>query len=171
MRLFKIFKAADFGLQGFLGAHVEIERKYLLKSLPPNAFGLGGSTIEQGWLPGKMGRKRLRRTVRGEEEWFTQTVKWGKGLRRLEFEKDLSRERFFRLWPLTEGSRVRKKRYPISEGQYTWELDEFLDRDLCLAEIEFASLDAHIEVPKWLEPYIVREVTDEEGFTNMSLAF
>lgn len=167
---FKSLVNAELGLRECFGSNVEIERKYLLKGLPPKVAGLSGSVIEQGWLPGVTVRKRLRRTVRGQEEGFTRTVKLGKGLRRLEFEEDIAPEIFFRLWPQTEGSRVVKKRYEIPEGQHTWEIDEFLDRDLHLAEVEFSSIDVQIEIPEWLEAHVIREVTEELEFTNMSLA-
>jgi CYTH domain-containing protein len=88
----------------------------------------------------------------------------------LEFEENIAPEIFFRLWPRTKGSRVVKKRYLISEGKHTWEIDEFLDRKLYLAEVEFSSIDVQVEIPEWLAAHMIREVTEEHEFTNMSLA-
>jgi len=39
---------------------VEIERKYLLRGLPEAALGVEPIEIEQGWLPGRKVRERLR---------------------------------------------------------------------------------------------------------------
>jgi adenylate cyclase len=74
------------------------------------------------------------------------------------------------LWPLTEGRRVRKRRHRVREGERQWEIDEFLDRDLFLAEVELPSTDAPVELPDWLRPHVVREVTTEDEYKNENLA-
>jgi CYTH domain-containing protein len=74
------------------------------------------------------------------------------------------------MWPLTEGRRLRKRRYAIVDGPLTWQIDEFLDRPLVLAEVELPSESVIVEPPTWLAPVVVREVTNEPDFTNASLA-
>jgi len=66
--------------------------------------------------------------------------------------------------------RLRKRRYLVSDGTLVWEVDEFLDRALVLAEIELPTANTEVTVPEWLAPSIVREVTDEPAFTNLRLA-
>ncbi len=157
-------------LEGSDADSVEIERKYLLDALPAVCQTATSVLIEQGWLPGKKVRERLRR-VRGRDgERFVRTVKLGSGVKRAEFEEPVSRPVFEQLWPLTEGCRVIKRRYKIPAGELTWEIDEFLDRDLVLAEIELPHVDTEVELPDWLAPALVREVTDEDEFTNLRLA-
>jgi CHAD domain-containing protein/CYTH domain-containing protein len=151
------------------GPAVEIERKYLLKSLPMRARRSPRLLIEQGWLPGASLQERIRRTESPEGERFFRCVKQGVGLRRTEIEEETSRELFERLWPLTEGRRIRKLRHRVPDGKLVWEVDEFLDRDLVLAEVELTG-DAKPRLPRWLEPAVVREVTGDPRYLNVNLA-
>lgn len=153
------------------GAPLEIERKYLLRGCPPEAAVVPGIRIEQGWLPGKTLRERLRRsTYPTGVSRHTRTVKIGGGISRIELEEDTERILFDALWPLTAARRVNKRRHAIREGRYTWEIDVFTDRDLVLAEVELKSESERPELPKWLAHWVIREVTGEANFFNTSLA-
>ncbi|HET8623403.1 MAG TPA: CHAD domain-containing protein [Gemmatimonadales bacterium] len=148
----------------------EIERKYLLTALPAEAATVEPIEIDQGWLPGERLVERLRRLRwNGSEAWF-RTVKAGAGLERLEVEEATSAEVFDGIWPLTDGRRVRKRRYRIPAGDLVWEIDQFLDRDLVLAEVELPATDTPVVPPEWLQPYLVREVTGEPEYENRHLA-
>jgi len=149
---------------------LEIERKFLLDA--PPAFDRPDSVaeIEQGYLPGERLVERLRRiTTEGKEE-LLRTMKEGTGVTRLEIEEPVPPELFARLWPMTEGRRIRKRRHKVKDGDLTWEIDEFLDRDLVLAEVELSSPSDEVTPPDWLRPHIVREVTDEAEYSNYRLA-
>ena len=75
------------------------------------------------------------------------------------------------MWQLTQGRRLHKRRYSIRESDdLVWEVDEFLDRDLVLAEIELATEDTLFELPPWLQDVLDREVTDEPEYSNARLA-
>jgi adenylate cyclase len=149
----------------------EIERKYLLSGCPPEAAAVPGTRIEQGWIPGRVLRERLRRsTYPTGVSRYTRTVKAGGGLERIELEEDTERALFDVLWPLTTERRVRKRRHAIREGKYTWEIDVFTDRDLVLAEVEMKSVEEHPTLPPWLAPWVVREVTGERQFFNAYMA-
>jgi CYTH domain-containing protein len=52
----------------------------------------------------------------------------------------------------------------------TWELDDFKNRDLVLAEIELESEDEPVTFPPWLAPVVEREVTGEVAYQNINLA-
>ncbi|HEU5169766.1 MAG TPA: CHAD domain-containing protein [Gemmatimonadales bacterium] len=148
----------------------EIERKYLLSGLPPVAGAVPPLEIEQGWLPGERLVERLRwLRSNGSDAWF-RTIKAGVGLTRLEVEEETSREFFAGMWPLTEGRRIRKRRYRVPDGQLVWEIDEFVDRELVLAEIELPAPTVAAPPPEWLAPYVVREVTGEPEYLNQNLA-
>ena len=151
-------------------ADIEIERKYLLSGMPPSLEGQPFREIEQGYIPGERLHERVRRVRKDGTEWYVRTVKVGSGIRRIELQEDTDRETFEVLWPLTEGRRVIKRRYRVPEGGLTWEVDEFTDRDLVLAEIELPSEDVKPRLPDWIAPYVVREVTDESEYLNMNLA-
>lgn len=149
---------------------IEIERKYLLRGLPPAAREVAPLEIQQGYLPGTRLVERLREVRKnGTAAWF-RTVKSGAGISRFELEEETSRELFERIWPLTAGRRVAKRRYPVPAGELTWEIDEFLDRDLVLAEVELPAVDAPVEPPEWLAPYVVRDVTGDPAYANSRLA-
>lgn len=149
---------------------VEIERKYLLKKLPPNAKKATRVRIEQGWIPGEKLHERVRRATADGREVYYRTVKLGRGLKRVEVEEETTAEIFEVLWPLTEGKRVHKTRYLIEEGKKIWEVDAFEDRELFLAEIELEDEKEEVELPRWLAPYVEREVTDDSEYTNINLA-
>jgi CYTH domain-containing protein len=52
----------------------------------------------------------------------------------------------------------------------TWSIEQFLDRDLVLAQVQLAGEETALPVPEWLEPYVVREVTGEREYSNRALA-
>lgn len=153
------------------GVPMEIERKFLLTACPPEAEVVAGTKIEQGWIPGRTLRERLRRsTYPTGVVRYTRTVKIGRGISRVELEEDTDRQLFDSLWPLTASARVRKRRHAIREGAYTWEIDVFTDRNLVLAEVELSSADESPEIPSWLAKFVVREVTGEAEYVNSNLA-
>jgi adenylate cyclase len=150
---------------------MEIERKYLLRGCPPEAAVVAGTRIEQGWMPGRVLRERLRcSTYPTGVSRFTRTVKAGSGLARIELEEDTTRTLFDVLWPLTAAARVRKRRHAIREGGYTWEIDVFTDRELVLAEVELSSVRENPPLPSWLAEWVVRDVTGEREYYNSTLA-
>jgi CHAD domain-containing protein/CYTH domain-containing protein len=150
----------------------EIERKYLLKRMPAIRAleGVELLEIDQGYIPGERLAERVRRTRRGGDVKYYRTVKLGKGISRMELEEETTERIFRRLWPLTRGRRVRKQRYKVKDGGFTWEVDRFRDRRLVLCEVELPTEDTHAEPPKWLRREIVRDVTGEDEFTNINLA-
>lgn len=150
----------------------EIERKFLLSRLPDLPAGASSIEIEQGYLPGEHLLERLRHTNmdEGEEHWF-RTVKVEDGLSRIELEEEGHAELCEAMWPFTEGHRLRKRRHSVREdGDHVWEVDEFLDRALVLAEVELSSEHDEVMPPRWLRDVLVREVTDEREFSNAELA-
>ena len=150
---------------------LEIERKFLLRECPPSARSIEPSRIEQGWLPGKIIKERLRRLTRPDGRVICfRTIKYGRLQSRVELEEETPGDLFDLLWPLTRQARVRKHRHTVSEGHRHWEIDVFDDRDLVLAELELKSEDEKFAVPSWLAPYIVREVTGEKAYLNTELA-
>src|SRR5437016_5663261 len=121
----------------------EIERKYLLRALPDGVARHPSAVLDQGYIPGSQVRERVRR-MREDADGsvrYIRTVKLGSGIERFEFEEDTTDVFFAAVWPLTEGRRIRKRRYRVPGDGGVWEVDEFLDRDLVLAEIELTSVD------------------------------
>lgn len=148
----------------------EIERKYLLRGVPARATAAPVADIEQGYLPGTRLIERVRRIRAGCTTRYYRTVKLGTGVERIQVEEETTREVFDVLWTLTAGKRIRKRRYTVSTPDGDWEIDDFIDRPLVLAEIELPRADIPVEIPGWLAPVVEREVTEEPGFTNYELA-
>ena len=157
----------------------EIERVYLLTSLPELPPQAAAWRIEQGYLPdppagsqpGTFYEGRLRRKVSPEgKEAFVHTVKSGKGLVREETERDLEASEFAAQWPQTEGRRICKTRYKVAEGGLVWEIDAFDELPLVMAEVELESADQAVELPAWLAPHVVRELTEDPRYRNFALA-
>ena len=96
--------------------------------------------------------------------------KTGTGLVRQESETQITAVSFNQQWPATIGRRVCKKRHRIPAEDLVWEIDEFADFSLVLAEVELPTTDHHFEIPKWLAPYILQEVTLDSRYRNYNLA-
>ena len=170
-RFFGLADALADGVAALVDRDQEIERKFLLTGLPSLQAGEPPVEIEQGYLPGERVVERVRRISSEDGVELVRTVKEGSGLTRIEVEEPVSLEVFERLWPLTEGRRLRKRRYRVPEGGLTWTVDEFLDRDLVLAEVELSSgAPIDVELPAWLRPHVEREVTEDEAYSNFKLA-
>lgn len=149
----------------------EIERKFLLRGLPAGVERYPSVVIDQGYVPGTAVRERVRRTQDGATLRYYRTVKVGSGVERFEFEEETTDTFFVAVWPLTAGHRVRKRRYMVPSGNRVWEIDEFLDRDaFALAEIELERADEPVVPPPQIAAVIVRDVTDEPGFSNYRLS-
>jgi CYTH domain-containing protein len=151
-------------------ANREVERKFLLTGLPPLDGAEAPVDIEQGYLPGEHLIERLRRIQSPEGVALVRTVKEGSGLTRMEVEEPVTPGVFDQFWPLTEGRRLRKRRHRIADGNLVWEIDQFLDRDLVLAEVELPGPATEVSLPSWLRPHVLREVTDDAAYTNSQLA-
>lgn len=152
-------------------AAVEIERKFLVErpaELPDDLGRHLSERIDQGYIALEEGVEvRVRR--RGTRAFLT--IKSSGARTRLEEELEIDDARFGRLWPLTEGRRVRKTRtyVPIGDG-LTVELDVYAGahEGLVVAEVEFTTEPAAdaFEPPPWLG----REVTDDPRYKNRALA-
>ena len=145
---------------------MEVERKFLVPD-PPDLDGTESDEIEQGYLAiGADGEVRLRR--KGEK--LVLTAKRGAGISREEAEVELDRQAFERLWPLTEGRRLHKRRHLIPHGDLTIEVDVYEGNleGLVVAEIEFSSEGEarRFDPPDW----IGAEVTGDERYLNETLA-
>jgi CHAD domain-containing protein/CYTH domain-containing protein len=153
----------------------EIERKYLLRFVPEKARDSRWVEIAQGYLPGSKLQERIRRVSvnhgsGGKDVHYYRTMKLGEGVTRTEVEEETTEAIFLAMWPLTKRRRLRKRRFEVDVDGLTWEIDEFKNRDLVLAEVELDSEDDEVTFPDWLAPAVQREVTGEPEFLNINLA-
>jgi adenylate cyclase len=146
---------------------VEIERRFLVAS--PDAIPDASEVrqVAQGYLAVTEDTEvRVRRL--GEKAFLT--VKRGHGEVRDEEEVELSSEQFDVLWPLTEGSRIEKRRHYVEQDGLTFEVDVFGAQlqGLILAEVEFPCEEkcSRFEAPEWLG----EDVTGDARYESQSLA-
>lgn len=144
---------------------IERERRYLVASLP-DALAQP-ATIVQGYLVTSPVSVRVRR-IDGRH---VLTIKAGSGRVRTEIERDLDADEFEALWDQARELRIAKRRHRIDlPGGLVAELDLF-DGDLAgrrLVEVEFPDDESadRFTPPPWFG----REVTDDNRYTNSSLA-
>jgi adenylate cyclase len=148
---------------------VEIERKFLVDRAPGDLDAHPSAQVDQGYLA--ITEDGLEVRIRRYGSQSTLTIKSGGTQERLEEEIEIDERRFRSLWPLTEGKRIRKRRYRIPAGNgLQIELDVYGDAltGLVTAEVEFdsAAAAAAFTAPGWLG----RDVTDDPRYKNKRLA-
>lgn len=149
------------------GDIMEIERKYLIDSIPFNPDEYPFSVIEQAYL---CTSPTIR--IRREDDQFYLTYK-SKGLMaREEYNLPLTEESYRHLLTKTDGRVLTKKRYriPLENTAYTIELDCFTGHfeGLILAEVEFPTKEEALsfQPPSWFG----RDVTFTGEYQNSRLA-
>lgn len=144
----------------------EIERKFLVDEVPEDLDIDSREEIAQGYLATGDHQVRLRR--QGDRPLLT--AKRGHGLVRDEVEVPLEEESFEKLWPLTEGRRLKKERLTATVDGRTVTVDVYRGplAGLIVVEAEFEDLDAAraFSPPQWF----VRELTDDASYSNQRLA-
>jgi CHAD domain-containing protein/CYTH domain-containing protein len=148
----------------------EIERRFLLRRVPATAQAFALQEIEQGWLPGTRVVERIRPIRRADLPVTYRTSKWATGSASTSPHGEVDEALFEEIWPLTAGRRVAKRRHVVSDYGLQWEIDEYLDRDLVMADVAVSDGGGTVVLPEWLQPYVVREVTGEREYTNRALA-
>jgi CYTH domain-containing protein len=150
---------------------LEVERVFLLRGMP-DVGAAERWRIEQGYLAGDEGvGGRLRRTTLPDGSVVHHhTQKQGVGLVRIEREAEISCEAFDAHWSATRGRRISKVRHRVPCDGLLWEIDQFSDMPLVLAEVELPSEHHPMRIPSWLEHLVVREVTEDGRYRNFMLA-
>lgn len=144
---------------------MEIERKFLIDTLPENLSQYPFRQLEQGYLCTEP-VVRIRR----EDDNYYLTYK-SKGLMvREEYNLPLTRQAYEHLLPKTDGIVISKKRYLIPLNELTIELDVFEEElaPLLLAEVEFETEEeANAFVPpEWFG----EDVTYSTEYHNSTLS-
>ncbi|MDQ2867619.1 MAG: adenylate cyclase [Verrucomicrobiota bacterium] len=151
-----------------MGVLHEIERKFLLLTLPRYLRRHRHREIKQGYLAAKRDGTQVR--VRKAGERYTLTFKRGRGLAREEYETRIAPAQFAVLWPATKGRRLRKTRYDVPYEGHIIEIDIYrgINHGLVVAEVEFRNMKAYarFQPPDWFG----REVTGRARYSNVRLA-
>src|SRR5256714_6989669 len=146
----------------------EIERKFLLKELPPGLNRFRSHVIAQGYLASEPVGRHVRLRKKGKTA--SLTFKVGRSAHREEREIKLTPKQFAALWPATAGRRLRKVRYDIPWRNLVIEIDVYRGKHsgLVVAEVEFPDLATCREFKP--TPWVGREVTGQKRYSNVRLA-
>jgi adenylate cyclase len=132
----KWFHSPDFfkpfgGIESFFHRHnykmSEIKQGYIRELPYPKE--VAAIVKLSGFIPSEI-------RIRQKGSLFLITLKSEAAYSRQEFETSISEGTFHSLWPLTEGSRIHKKRLKVENKGFFFEFDLFDDPDLILAEVE-----------------------------------
>lgn len=147
---------------------LEIERKFLVRSLAFKALAFNSSRIKQGYLNSDVERTtRIR--VRDKEAFITVKGKSSEnGMSRFEWEKQIEISEAESLLILCEPGIIDKSRFLVDVDRHTFEVDVFYGENegLLLAEIELNSEDENFTKPNWLG----EEVTGNNKYYNSYLS-
>ncbi len=136
-----------------------------------------GVYIDQGYLPLSLGVVTARildmdyafqpveARVRKQGRQYFFTLKSEGHEARGEKEREIGTDLFFELWEKTLGKRIRKKRLKRRYGENCLEFDDYMDRDLLVAEIEVTTLEQAVA----LAP-LGKDVTSDPRYKNKNLA-
>lgn len=147
---------------------VEIERKFLVKN---NSFIVESDSvlsIKQGFLNSNKNRVVRVRILDNLGYLTIKGISSKDGTSRYEWEKEIAINEADELLKLCEKGVIIKKRYLVSKGKHTFEIDVF-DGDntgLIVAEIELDAAEETFTTPNWLG----EEVTGDARYYNSALS-
>ena len=156
---------------------LEIERKFLieypdielLKELSKGNF----SDISQTYLVGEKGTsERVRARTRDGVTVYTHNTKIKlSAMKRIELEDEVSKEEYEELIKRADPKcrTIEKVRYCVEFDGFEFEIDVFpFWSDKAFMEVEMPSEDTMVNLPDFVK--IIREVTDDNRYTNHALA-
>ncbi|MFT0714132.1 CYTH domain-containing protein [Flagellimonas lutimaris] len=148
--------------------HLEIERKFLVKSDGFRQKATSQTRIVQGFLNTDPDRT-VRVRIKGDKGFLTvKGASNESGTTRFEWETEITASEAANLIDLCEAGILEKIRFELPFGNHLYEVDEFLgeNKGLVLAEIELNHEDERFEKPDWLG----EEVTGQVQYYNSQLS-
>ena len=157
---------------------LEIERKFLLKSMP-DVEPIEKIIIDQWYWKNPSGTWERARTwhsnIHGKSWIHTIKKSVSKGVN-IEDEKNLTEEEFKKFIAKCkqagqEAKFISKQRWIYPHNDLKWEVDRF-DKNHCLiiAEIEIPKKSFKIEIPHFIQEKLIVEVTGIKQFSNRNLS-
>jgi CHAD domain-containing protein len=144
-------------------------RLFLLSGLPAEVKRYPVEDVSEGWIVDRGLRDHLVKVVAGDNEHrrrIVERVPDGEVL----VEQSVGEEVFQRLWRLTRGRRLRRRRYAVAADEHpAWRIDKLAGSNLVLGAVE-AAPDGTPPAPDWIARLLVRDVTDDPAFASVALA-
>ena len=145
---------------------MEIERKYLISSIPEDLLPYKCRLIEQGYLS----TNPVVRVRKDNDEYYL-TYKGNGLLAREEANLPLTKESYEHLIQKADGNIITKHRYEIPDGTgKTIELDIFdgVFKGTIVAEVEFESIE---EANSYIAPsWFIQDVTNDPQYHNSNMS-
>ncbi len=148
--------------------HLEIERKFLVKSKTYRERASSSKRMVQGFLNTDPDRTVRVRIKENKGYLAVKGASNETGTTRFEWEIEIDIAEATNLIDLCEGTILEKVRYVVPFGGHLFEVDEFLgeNKGLVIAEIELQHEDEAYEKPDWLG----EEVTGDIRYYNSQLS-
>lgn len=150
----------------------EIEKKFLIYSIPETVDILETKEIHQTYLALGDEELRVRKAIKNGKEKYTLTIKRGSGLVREEIETEISSSTYEQLLSSTNKKPLIKTRNvaKLISGcmEYNVEIDTYQNiTGLIVAEIEFPTETAanNFTAPEWFGD----DVTEIKDYKNQNL--
>lgn len=161
----------------------EYERKFLLSRIPPKKVmvdNLGDihrngitKAIKQYYLTKDGSRFRIIDNIFGTDYELIRKKKIENG-HNVEIINNLTKRSIITLKNLVKDNEytnsISKFRYEFTYQNNKFCIDDFDNITLAILEVETPSMDSDIKFPKWLEGYIICEVTNLGELSNQNLA-
>ena len=145
---------------------MEIERKFLVKNIPPVLDNCNKRYIEQAYL---CTSPTVR--VRRDNDDYYLTYKGSGMIAREEYNLPLTKDSYEHLIKKADGNIITKKRYEIPDGNgYTIELDIFEGafNGTVIAEVEFNTIE---EADNYIMPeFFTEDVTNNPEYHNSNMS-
>jgi CYTH domain-containing protein len=160
-----------------MGKMIEIERKFLLKSIPD---GKPSETIKiKQWylkVDGIWERARSMESNISGIKWVHTIKTRISDSSNIEEERDLSKDEFDDFVKRCKGSKqnakyITKQRRIYPDGNLKWEVDVFSQKcHIIVAEVEIPTEDYELLIPDFIQKKNLLEVTGMKQFSNRSLS-
>ena len=156
---------------------LEIERKFLIeypdKKMLEELSNGNFSDISQTYLSSEKGiSERVRARTRAGKTVYTHNTKIKlSSMKRIEMEDEITKEEYDELLKRADSKcrTIEKVRYLIPFDGFTFEIDVFpFWSDKAFMEVEMPTEDTKVNLPDFVK--IIREVTDDNRYTNHALA-
>jgi CYTH domain-containing protein len=147
---------------------IEIERKFLVASDAFKREVTKNYRIIQGFLNSDPERIVRVRVLNDQGILTVKGLSSSDGLKRFEWEKEITKKDAEELLELCEPGVVDKMRHEVTSGKHTYEIDEFFgdNEGLIIAEIELDHENEQFTRPAWLG----KEVTGIIKYYNAQLS-